>query len=178
MIVASAILDGFNREIHQKVFGFWGNVHLTSTNITRNFDLKPISINDPYYDQLAKIDFVEYQTIDDTNLSNDGSFSRTLGGIKQAQPFIIIPGLIESKEGFQAILFKGVDGSYNWDNMNSYLKEGSFPNDTINERSIFLSKSVASRIKKEVGEEIIVSFSLALHFIQKLLVESGQLLTG
>jgi lipoprotein-releasing system permease protein len=158
MIVSSAILDGFNREIHQKVFGFWGNIHLTSTNITRNFDLKPISINAPYYDKISKIGLVKYQNIDEKHSIDEVTLSQTKGGVKHAQPYIILPGLLESSEGFQAILFKGVDERYNWDNMSSYLKAGSFPLDSMDQRSIFISKSIASKIKKTVGDEVIISF--------------------
>jgi lipoprotein-releasing system permease protein len=37
MIMASAVTQGFKKEISDKIFGFWGHIHITDSNITRFF---------------------------------------------------------------------------------------------------------------------------------------------
>lgn len=159
MILSSAILEGFSREIHAKVFGFWGNIHLTNTSVTRNFDLKPIDISDEYYDQLQNIGPVEYQQFDDKDPSKEtGVYKTTKGGVRHFHPFIIMPGLMETDDAFQAVLFKGIDSDFDWDNMGNYLLEGEATNFDVDSNAIIISKNIAKKLKLTVGDELIISF--------------------
>jgi len=54
MLLTNAMITGFKREIHNKIFGFWGHIHITDTNINRDFELRPISVSAPYYAELNK----------------------------------------------------------------------------------------------------------------------------
>lgn len=45
MILTTAIITGFKKEITDKIFGFWGHIHITDSNINRNFELTPIDKN-------------------------------------------------------------------------------------------------------------------------------------
>lgn len=36
MIAASSLIAGFKEEIADKIFGFWGHIHITNPNISRS----------------------------------------------------------------------------------------------------------------------------------------------
>ncbi len=159
MILSSAVLEGFSREIHAKVFGFWGNIHLTNTNVTRNFDLKPIDISGDYYNQLKNIGPIEYQQFDDSDPDKEtGIYKSTLGGVRHVHPFVIMPALMEADDAFQAVLFKGVDDTFDWENMGKYIIEGSATDLGVDTSSVIMSRNIAKRLRLTVGDELIVSF--------------------
>lgn len=179
MILSSAILEGFSREIHAKVFGFWGNIHITHTNITRNFDIVPIDLNDDYYQELADIGPIEYQEVDDLDPEVEtGIYRETQGGVRHVQPFIIMPGLIETKKAFQAVLFKGVDDAFDWENMENYLVSGNRVDFGSVENEIIISKNLANKLRLSVGNEIILSFIKNRNKLRRKLKVSGIYNTG
>lgn len=43
MIIATALIAGFKYEISNKIFGFWGHIHITDTDINRSLlDAYPV----------------------------------------------------------------------------------------------------------------------------------------
>ncbi|HRO73340.1 MAG TPA: ABC transporter permease, partial [Saprospiraceae bacterium] len=61
MILTTAIISGFKKEISDKIFGFWGHIHITDSNVNRNFEIVPIPINKPFYDSIRQLKGVAYQ---------------------------------------------------------------------------------------------------------------------
>lgn len=61
MILTTAIIAGFKKEITEKIFGFWGHIHITDTNISRNFELTPIHDNEKFYNDIRNIAQVDYE---------------------------------------------------------------------------------------------------------------------
>ncbi|GIV31349.1 MAG: permease [Saprospiraceae bacterium] len=54
MIIAMASIAGFKHQIGEKIFGFWGHIHITSTQINRTTgESLPISIHQPFNPSLA-----------------------------------------------------------------------------------------------------------------------------
>lgn len=163
MILASAIIAGFKKEIRENLFGFWGHIHISDTNVNRNFEFKPIDYSNPVFDRISDIDGVEYyEELEFLGIRfpNKQVLKKSKGGVKYVQPSLIIPGLIESVDYFQAILFKGVDGRYDFERLGRFLTEGSFPSisqDTATSE-IVISKVIADRLKLKLGDRIILSF--------------------
>ena len=46
MILTTSVISGFKSEITNKIFGFWGHIHITDNNINREFELVPIDKNE------------------------------------------------------------------------------------------------------------------------------------
>ena len=59
MILTTAIISGFKKEITNKIFGFWGHIHITDSNINRNFELTPISKDGEFVEQIKEIRNIE-----------------------------------------------------------------------------------------------------------------------
>ena len=163
MLLASAIIAGFKQEIRENLFGFWGHIHISDTNVNRNFEFKPIDYSNPVYSKIGEINEIEYfseSSIFGVKLSGNQVAKRSLGGVKHVQPTLIIPGLIESGDFFEAILFKGVDVTYDFARVGRFLIEGNYPEISIDSASsdIVISKVIADRLKLKTGEKIIMSF--------------------
>lgn len=161
MILTTAMISGFKNEIHSKIFGFWGHIHITDTNINRDFELRPITLSDSYVHQIKDIKQVAYQKPIEV-LGNDKNENykqlKTKGGVRQVQPFIIMPGLLESKTGFEGVLFKGIDTSYDWHGMQRFITSGPSNIEALAEDEIVISKIIANKLDLMVNKSIILSF--------------------
>ena len=123
MILSTAVLLGFKEGVSEKVFGFWGHIHITDTRMSRTFELSPILDDEALKDSITSIDQLQYSIVD--NKSGSISRKQTKGGVREIIPYIVMPGILNSKaEAMEAVLLKGLNDEYNWSNFETYLKEG------------------------------------------------------
>jgi lipoprotein-releasing system permease protein len=161
MILTSALIDGFKLEISEKIFGFWGHIHATDTNINRNFELSPIDQTDTSFILIRGIKSISYErprTVLGMNLGNQSQTVDTYGGVKKVQPYIIMPALMSTKTLFHGVLLKGLDQTYDWTSLQLFMVEGrilSFPQDT---NAILISKNIADKLEAKVGQKVILTF--------------------
>lgn len=184
MIVTTAMITGFKKEITTKIFGFWGHIHITDTNINTTFDQKPIDRNSEYYYTLQDIDTVSFQHptgITDQNGDESYTMELTKGGVKYAQVYSIISAIIETKDrSLEGIQLKGVGDDYHWEIMEDFLTSGRIINtksDTISS-DIMISKVTASRLKLEVGDKLILNFLKNRQRLRKRMTVVGIYNTG
>lgn len=161
MIIATALIAGFKKEISSKIFGFWGHIHITSTDINRNLlDSRPIRADQDFYPSL---DTVGQIPITETREFLGWSFDRqtyTHGGVDHIQGYALKPGVIKAKEEIEGIVLKGVGRDFNWTFMEQYLQEGErlhLP-DTAMSSEILISQQTADRLRVGVGDRFIVHF--------------------
>ena len=181
MLLTNAMIIGFKREIHSKIFGFWGHIHITDTNVNRDFELRPISISAEYYNQIKNIKSVEYQvpaTMWGKTIEGKYTEAVTLGGVQHVQPFIIMPGLIESGNDFQAIFFKGIDDDFDWNRMNRFMVAGKKNSKAVGEEEVIISKIIAEKLQLGVGKEVILSFVKGKIKVRRKLTVVGIFNTG
>ncbi len=163
MIVTTCLINGFKHKITSKVFGFWGHIHITDSNISRNYDIKSISLEKTLIDEIDGIQYVEFQRPKQffgKELEGQYVEDRTNGGIKSIHPFVTIPGVIQHKKNYHAVLQKGVDENYDWSHFENYIKEGRIPvitGDTIS-REVIISRSIAAKTILKLNDEFIISF--------------------
>ena len=166
MIVATALIAGFKQEISEKIFGFWGHIHITDTNLSRTLlEAVPIDRNQDFYPWLDTLEVVQYEAPlrvfgreTDRYVEQD-----TEGGIRHIQVFVLKPGIIQTKKAIEGIILKGVDRDFDWDFMQDYLVEGealSLP-DSAMSNEILVSQQTADRLELELGDRFIV------HFVQQ-----------
>jgi len=67
---------------------------------------------------------------------------------------------LKKNKEIEGVLFKGVESNYNFNNLQSFLKQGSFPkfNDSSYSRDILLSQPVANELQIQLNDSINVYF--------------------
>ncbi len=137
MIVSTCMVSGFSKEIKERIFGFWGEIHITNFDNNESFETTPIKKEQVFLDKIRK--------------AND---------VRNVAPFIIKAGILKTKSEIEGIALKGVDKDYDWKTIQTYLKEGSILSfkDTIASKDILISKSTAKRLNLKVGDNVIAYF--------------------
>ena len=83
------------------------------------------------------------------------------------QRVAIKAGLLKTDSSFEGVVFKGVDADYEWENLNTFLVEGRFPD--LGEKvsnEVVVSKVIAQRLSLEIGDDVSAYFQNSLN--QKL----------
>src|SRR5690606_25448272 len=106
MILAFGLMTGFKHEITQKMFGFWGHIHVSDPRIIRSYEAIPFTLDANMVESIQSIGQLEW--------SENGKVSRTHGGVSHVSTYIHLPGIISSKDQMEGIILKGVDTDYNW----------------------------------------------------------------
>lgn len=135
MIIAMSFIDGFQNEIRNKVFTFWGHVHIV-----------PYSLSKTHHDVGIPAS---------TSFSN----SKNLPYVKDIQKVVTKPCLMKSKSGFDGAILKGIGEDYRFKNINSFIIAGDMlSNDSTRAKQILISKSMAQRLNLTTGDKVIVHF--------------------
>ncbi len=164
MILSTTIINGFKYEISKKIFGFWGHIDITNSNMSRNFDMLPIDKTASYYDSLSDLtDPIIYYTkpkIFGKTIKGDKVRNQTKGGIDFIRSYVVTPGIVTSKKEIEGAVLKGADHDFHWRMMDKYMIEG----DTIEyvkdkpSSGAVISTIQAKRLGLGVGDKFIVHF--------------------
>ena len=183
MIISTSLIRGFKTEISEKIFAFWGHIHITDTNITRNYESTPIEIEPELIEKiqgLEKVDYFTEKTFLNIPISDEMVQVETKGGVRHIQSFAQIGGIISHKKEFEAIILKGVSTDFDWENMKDYMVEGDildFPEEDPSE-AIIISQSMANRLRFKVKDKFIINFVRGKKPIRKRFQVSGIYKTG
>ncbi|MEZ4959615.1 MAG: FtsX-like permease family protein [Saprospiraceae bacterium] len=165
MIVATAVISGFKNQIGEKIFGFWGHIHITSTNINRTTgESVPISKLQSFYPSIDTVKGVYYDEAREI-FGYELPYTRqvkTKGGIRHIQVFALKPGIIKTKDEIEGIVLKGIGQDFDWSFFDKYLVDGqrlSLP-DTAASNGIIISWQTANRLKLKTGDKFI------FHYVQ------------
>ena len=174
MIITSALLRGFKSEISEKIFGFWGHVHVAAIQSGEGlFEAVPFSNEADWIDSLRNISGpVDYSM----SVEALGFGESSQAGIRHVQTYIIKPGVIQTKEEIEGILLKGAGEDFQWDFFSKHLREGRLPDlsDSTESRLVVLSEQTAARVNLKVGDPFLVHFPEGRQ-MQKLRFEVGGL---
>lgn len=169
MVVASALITGFKLEISDKIFGFWGHIHITADAASYDiFDTYnyPISNQQDFYPSLGEQGPVTIQGFG-SGLGLDQQEPQTSrAGIAHIQQFIVLPGVVsvypegERYATQEAMVLKGIAEDYDWPTFGEYLIEGEALNimpDSVN-RGIVISSITAKRLDVGLGGRMDFAF--------------------
>ena len=177
MILSTAIIIGFKHEISEKIFGFWGHIHITDTQINRSFELNPIINDIAITDSVLTIGSLSYRQV-----FRDGSVEEgvTKGGVKSITPFVTLPAIINKTNDLEGIILKGVDPNYDWNAFESYIIKGAGPTieDSVTSTQILISDQTAQRLVLDIGDRIVLNFVQDRNSIKRRVEVCGIYKTG
>lgn len=160
MIISSCMVSGFSKEIKERIFGFWGEIHITNFENSESFESTPIKKGQVLIDKIMQ--------------SKD---------VKNIAPFIIKAGILKTENDIDGIVLKGVDASYDWKTIQAFIKNGNvitYKTDSTSSKEILISQSTSKKLNLKVGDKVIVYFiqkELSAPIGRKLVV-SGIFQTG
>lgn len=160
VILTSAVITGFKNEITNKIFGFWGHIDITNHAVKRNYEAIPIDKDAFYVDSIKAIKQASWQKYVD---GTEGKILNTItskGGVSHLQSVCMMPGIIKTKSDFESIIVKGIGDDFNWENLESFIIEGTKLDLTQEEMSngILISDVTANSLQLDVDQEIILTF--------------------
>ena len=140
MILAIAIVTGFQGEIREKVIGFGSHIQITNFGTASKFVEPKLEINQDFYPSLDTVD-----------------------GVKHINLFALKEGVLETKDNIQGVLAKGVASDYDWSFLKSKLVEGTVlaVSDTATSNDMMLSEFLAKRLQVNIGDKVPVYFQNA-----------------
>ncbi len=143
MIISQSICNGFQNEISNKVFGFWGHIHVTDIEVNRSVE-----------PQLIEADNTILQQIRSLRLPGEDKEA-----IRHIQTFIIYPTIAASKSESEGIFIKGVGKDFDWYFFSKFLSRGNIINFNDKEyRELLISEQTAARLRVDTGDNIILNF--------------------
>ncbi len=158
MIIANALIKGFKTEISDKMFSFWGHIHITSAQQTTTYEPIPILDDQEFLPRLKTL-----KSVPDSFLRQqitEGGLKKSFGGIKHIQAYATKAGIIKTKDNFEGVILKGVGADFNWPFIEQYIIEGRKLNlctDSVCSE-ILISKSTADRMNLKLNGKFIVHF--------------------
>ena len=182
MIVATALITGFQQEIRNKIFGFWGHVHITDANVTRNFEVLPIDKHQDFYPSLDTVgprEYLEPYHIFGHELPYR-RIVKTRGGVRHIQVYATKAGIIKAESEIEGIFLKGVGDDFDWDNIQRFIKQGERLDVGKEEvsKEILISEQTAKRLSLAVGDKLIIHFVENRQPIQRRFIVKGIFRTG
>nr|MBS0037092.1 ABC transporter permease [Saprospiraceae bacterium] len=165
IIVSTCMVTGFKSEIRNKVFGFWGHIHVTHTGSWRSVETLPIEKNRDFVAHLDTLKGLSYESpmvlpFTDIGIGSYQRLKHTRGGVKQIHSFVNQAAILSTADDFEGIILKGIGPDFDWDYMSEYLRQGEILefSDSLAERAIIVSDQTAQRLRLEVGDPIIINF--------------------
>ncbi len=137
MILATAIVKGYQNEVKDKLIGFNAPLQITHLDLNNSFESLPIS-RDTIMEALA----------------------RKKEGVVFMQAYATKAGIIKTENAFEGIVLKGIGTDFNAIFLQKNLLEGKWPNfaDSSSSQEILLSAITAKRLELKLGDPVYIYF--------------------
>jgi lipoprotein-releasing system permease protein len=105
---------------------------------------------------------------------------KTKSGVSEVHPFIVVPGIVSSRQNYEGLLLKGFDHTSGLDHVSPFIQQGEMIqfSDSTASRDILLSEQTASRMNFGVGDRLVVHFILDEEQVKRAFTVSGIYRTG
>jgi len=137
MLLAVAIVKGFQNEIRSKVVGFGSHIQITGFQNSENFETAPISMDQEFYPSLDSVD-----------------------GVRNIQIYATKSGIITTDEDIMGIMVKGIGPDFDWSFFQKNLVEGVPFNVVDGKRSneVVVSRYIANKLRLSIEDKITMVF--------------------
>jgi lipoprotein-releasing system permease protein len=137
MIVAIAIVTGFQQEVRDKVTGFGAHIQITGYQVSTSYEAPPVSMHQPFY-------------------QNPG----TVPGIRHIQVFANKAGMIKTEDQIEGVILKGIGSDFDRSFFEPRLVDGKFfsVSDSTPTDDVLISLSLAKRLHLKVGDPVRMYF--------------------
>lgn len=137
MIIAIAIVTGFQQEIRNKVIGFGSHITISSLTSNRSMESSRLSIHQDFYPGIDSID-----------------------GIRHIQIFATKPAIIETDSNVQGIIVKGIGEDFDWEFFEDKIIAGKQLNLSTEkaEAEIIISQAIAKKLKIRLDDKVRVYY--------------------
>lgn len=139
MILAIALVNGFQQTIQQKIFSFWGHIHITQYQPNAG----PLTEQIPFQGDSAMV-----------------ARLKKIEGINTVNAYATKSAIIKAEKDIEGVIFKGVDRQYNWQHLQQFFIEGG-PiryKDSSYAPEIVISVSLAKELRVKLHDPLIVYF--------------------
>ena len=137
MIVATAIVIAFKKEIREKVIGFAGHLQIVNFDTNTSYETSPVSKDQEFLPELEN-----------------------LPGIRHIQVFAIKAGIIKTTREIQGVVVKGVGPDYDWSFFEKSLVEGQIPaiTDSARTNEVLISSLLSGLLDLKTGDQFVMYF--------------------
>lgn len=136
MIVAIAVVIGFKHEIKDRIFNFWGNVHVVPYTTSNTSIISPEPIED---------------------MPDLVAAAKNKPEVKNITPFATRPVIINANQLTEGILIKGISHEYQFPQGIDITGSRQFT-DSNYDKTVILSKAIADKVLVNIGDDILLYF--------------------
>lgn len=136
-IVSFLIMKGFQETVKEKIYSFSGHILITKFSMNNSTEEQPMDYNIDLYVNQDKYPF-----------------------IRHIQEYAHKVGVVKTDDEALGVLVKGVGRSFDVESFRENLVKGGFIQfqDSGYASQVVLSRTIAAKLKKDVGDEVIVHF--------------------
>jgi lipoprotein-releasing system permease protein len=136
-IVSFLIMKGFQETVKEKIYSFSGHILITKFSMNNSTEQQPMDYKIDIYKHPEQFPF-----------------------IRHIQEFASKIGVVKTDEDALGVLIKGVGRSFDLSSFKENMVKGEFIHfqDSGYANQVVLSKTIAAKLQKDVGDEIIVHF--------------------
>jgi len=137
MLISVAIVQGFQREVQDKVLGFGAHIKVMNYKSLGKQEYAPIVVDDSLVGRLQA-------------LPNVASVAR----------FCVKPGMLKTEANFRGIAIQGIGQDYDKSFIENHLKRGDMPlfTDSVSSGRLVISEATAREMQVDVGDAIYAYF--------------------
>lgn len=140
MMIAIAVVNGFQTSVPKKLIGFWGHIQISKLDLDDSFESKPIVFNPELVENLQEKPFT-----------------------KHIQTYALKAGVAKTDSAFEGVVLKGIDKKFDWTILEENLTAGKKFEivDSVKSNETVIPKFLADRLNLKVGDK------MNLYFIQQ-----------
>ncbi len=137
MLISVAILQGFQKQVRDKIVGFGAHIQVAAFDSNDSFEPSPVSLEDAAIAEVRKIP-----------------------GVAGVYPFFLKAGIIKTDDEIHGVVLKGVDSTYDWSFFSEKLKDGTLPEINGKEASndVLISSKMARMLGFKPGDDLRMYF--------------------